>query len=124
MANANPFTRWAALPLLAAALACADTGSPAPAKPSPAAAPGNTQVTSEAKSPLTDAFIAQGSLHVFLERPASVTVYNARGQQIFHRDSHAALEVVPLHGATTGFVYLTVRAEKSEATRKLVYTGK
>jgi len=124
MANANPFTRWAALPLLAAALACADTGSPAPAKPSPEAKPGNTQVTSEAKSPLTDAFIAQGSLHVFLERPASVTVYNARGQQIFHRDSHATVETVPLQGATTGFVYLTVRAEKAEATRKLVYTGK
>ncbi len=132
MANVNPFTRWVALPLLAAALACADTGSPAPAKPSPEAKPGtsseakpgNSQVTSEAKSPLTDAFIAQGSLHVFLERPASVTVYNARGQQLFHRDSHTAVETVPLQGATTGFVYLTVRAEKMEATRKLVYTGK
>jgi hypothetical protein len=122
MANANPFPRWAALPLLAAALACADTGS-APAKASPAAKPGSTQVTSE-KSPLSDAFIAQGSLHVYLDRPASVTVYNARGQQIFHRDSHATVETVPLQGATTGFVYLTVRAEKSEATRKLVYTGK
>jgi|SRR4051812_29433512 len=124
MANANPFSRWAALPLLAAALACADTGSPAPANPSPDSKPGNTQVTSEAKSPLADAFIAQGSLHVFLDRPASVTVYNARGQQIFHRDSHAAVETVPLQGASTGFVYLTVRAEKTEATRKLVYTGK
>jgi hypothetical protein len=123
MANANPFSRWAALPLLAAALACADTGSPAPAKTSPEAKPGSTQVTSE-KSPLSDAFIAQGSLHVYLDRPASVTVYNARGQQIFHRDSHATVETVPLQGATTGFVYLTVRAEKSEATRKLVYTGK
>ena len=131
MANANPFPRWAALPLLAAALACADTGSPAPAKASPEAKPGtssqpklsSTQVTSE-KSPLSDAFIAQGSLHVYLDRPASVTVYNARGQQIFHRDSHATVETVPLQGATTGFVYLTVRAEKSEATRKLVYTGK
>src|SRR6478609_6022166 len=127
MANANPFSRWAALPLLAAALACADTGSPAPAKTSPEAQlvlgpkgealgkPGSTQVTSE-KSPLSDAFIAQGSLHVYLDRPASVTVYNARGQQIFHRDSHATVETVPLQGATTGFVYLTVRAEKSEAT--------
>jgi hypothetical protein len=132
MAKVNPFTRWAASPLLAAALACAGTGSPAPAKSSPEAKPGtqadskpsNTQVTSEAKSPLADAFIAQGSLHVFLERPASVTVYNARGQQIFHRDSHASVETVPLVGATTGFVYLTVRAEKAEATRKLIYTGK
>jgi hypothetical protein len=124
MANANPFTRWAALPLLAAALACADTGSPAPAKSVPEAKPGNTQVTSDARALLTDAFIAQGSLHVFLERPAAVTVYNARGQQVFHRDSHAAVETVPLQGVTTGFVYLTVRAEKAEATRKLVYTGK
>jgi len=73
---------------------------------------------------LADAFIAQGSLHVFLDRPASVTVYNARGQQIFHRDSHGPVETVPLLGATTGFVYLTVRAEKAEATRKLIYTGK
>jgi hypothetical protein len=132
MANANPFSKWAALPLLTAALACAGTGSPAPAKTSPEAKPAasseskpsNSQVTPEAKSPLSDAFIAQGSLHVFLERPASVTVYNARGQQIFHRDTHAAFETVPLQGATTGFVYLTVRAEKAEATRKLVYTGK
>jgi hypothetical protein len=29
-----------------------------------------------------------------------------------------------LQGITTGFVYLTVRAGKAEATRKLVYTGK
>jgi len=122
MANANPFSRWGALPLLAAALACAGTGSPAPA--SPEAKPGNTQVTSEAKSPLSDAFIAQGTLRVYLDRPAAVTVYNARGQQIFHRDSHAALETIPLQRITTGFVYLTVRAGKVEATRKLVYTGK
>jgi hypothetical protein len=124
MANANPFTRWGALPLLAAALACAGTGSPAPAQPVPEAKPGNTQVTSEAKSPLSDAFIAQGSLRVYLDRPASVTVYNARGQQIFHRDSQGPSETVPLQGASTGFVYLTVRAGKIEATRKLVYTGK
>jgi hypothetical protein len=34
------------------------------------------------------------------------------------------VETVPLAGITTGFVYLTVRAGKTEATRKLVYTGK
>lgn len=124
MANANPFSSWVAIPLLAAALASAGTGSPAPAKASPAADPSNTQVTQDAKSPLSDAFIAQGFLRVFLNHPASVTVYNIRGQQVFHRDSMGPVETVPLQGLTTGFVYLTVRAGKVEATRKLVYTGK
>jgi hypothetical protein len=124
MANANPFTRWVALPLLAAALATAGTDASAPAQASPEPKPGNTQVTSEAKSPLSDAFIAQGILRVYLDHPAAVTVYNARGQQVFHRDSMSPVESVPLQGITTGFVYLTVRVGKTEATRKLVYTGK
>jgi hypothetical protein len=117
------------LPLLATALAAADTAVPSPAQGAPAqnapeARPGNTQATSDLKSPLSDAFIAQGTLRVFLDHPASVTVYNARGQQVYHRDSMGPVETVPLQGITTGFVYLTVRAGKTEATRKLVYTGK
>lgn len=117
------------MPLLATALATAGTAVPvpsegAPAQGAPEPKPGNTQVTSEAKSPLSDAFIAQGTLRVFLDHPASVTVYNARGQQVYHRDSMGPVETVPLQGITTGFVYLTVRAGKTEATRKLVYTGK
>jgi hypothetical protein len=129
MANANPFTKWIALPLLATALAAAGTAVPVPSEGTPAqgapeAKPGNTQVTSDSKSPLSDAFIAQGTLRVFLDHPASVTVYNARGQQVYHRDSMGPVETVPLQGITTGFVYLTVRAGKTEATRKLVYTGK
>jgi hypothetical protein len=129
MANANPFTRWVALPLLATALATAGTDASAPVQGAPVqkapeAKPGNTQVTSDSKSPLSDAFIAQGTLRVFLDHPASVTVYNARGQQVYHRDSMGPVETVPLAGITTGFVYLTVRAGKTEATRKLVYTGK
>lgn len=63
-------------------------------------------------------------MRIFLDRPATVTVYNARGQQVFHRESQSLTETVPLQGITTGFVYLTVRAGKAEATRKLVYTGK
>lgn len=122
MANVNPFVRWGALPLLAAALSWG--GSESPAKPLPNANPGATPVAQEAKSPLSDAFIAQGLLRIFLDRPATVTVYNARGQQVFHRESQSLTETVPLQGITTGFVYLTVRAGKAEATRKLVYTGK
>lgn len=132
MANANPFTRWVALPLLATALATAGSGTSVPSpdasqsatKSATEAKPGNTQVTSDSKSPLSDAFIAQGTLRVFLDHPASITVYNARGQQVYHRDSMGPVETVPLQGITTGFVYLTVRAGKTEATRKLVYTGK
>jgi hypothetical protein len=129
MANANPFTRWIALPLLATALATAGTETSAPAQGAPTQAapeakPGNAQATVDAKSALSDAFISQGTLRVFLDHPASVTVYNARGQQVYHRDSMGPVETVPLLGFTTGFVYLTVRAGKTEATRKLVYTGK
>ncbi len=140
MANANPFTRWLALPLLATALATAGSGgsvsspgaaegttknaTPSAPAAKPEAKPSNAQVTSDSKSPLSDAFIAQGTLRVFLDHPASVTVYNARGQQVYHRDSMGPVETVPLQGITTGFVYLTVRAGKTEATRKLVYTGK
>lgn len=124
MANAKPSTRWAALPLLAAALAWAGPESPAPGKTLPESKPSNTPVTQEAKPPLADAFIAQGLLRVYLDRPATVTVFDLSGRQIFQRESQSLVETVPLQGITTGFVYLTVRAGKLEATRKLVYMGK
>lgn len=132
MANRFTLSRSGAVFLLAAGLACAGSPSPSPAfAPPPAAepAPSNPQGTPQPerpapKSALSDAFIAQGLLRIYLDRPASVTVYNSRGQQVFHLDTERALESVPLHGITTGFVYLTVRAGSVETTKKLVYTGK
>lgn len=82
--------------------------------PSPAAA----------KPILGEAFIAQDVLRIFLNRPASISLYNARGQQVFHLDSRSPVEFVPLFGMNTGFLYLTVRSGQSELTKKLVYTGK
>jgi hypothetical protein len=76
------------------------------------------------KPALADAFIAQTVLRVYLNRPASVSVYNSRGQQVFHVESQRTLETVPLLGVNTGFVYLTVRTAQGETTRKLVFTGK
>jgi hypothetical protein len=96
--------------------------APAPAKASPG---GNLQGTVAPAQPiLGDAFIAQNLLRIYLNRPAAVSVFNSRGQQIFHMESQRALETVPLQGITTGFVYLTVRAGQVELTKKLVYTGK
>jgi len=77
-----------------------------------------------AKPILGEAFIAQNQLQVYLNRPAAIFVYNARGQQIFHSDSQASMESVPLLGVNSGFLYLTVRAGQTELTKKLVYTGK
>jgi hypothetical protein len=128
MAKGTLISKWGAASLLAAALAWGGTDASAPLKPEAKdAKPGNAQVTpapAKGDSPLSEAFIAQSLLRVYLDRPASVTVYNARGQQIFRRDSFGPVETVPLQGITTGFVYLTVRAGKVEATRKMVYTGK
>lgn len=76
------------------------------------------------KAALADAFIAQSVLRVYLDRPASITVFNSRGQQVAHLDSRRAMEAVPLQGITTGFIYLTVRTAQGELTKKLVYTGK
>jgi hypothetical protein len=143
-----------ALPLLAAALVWAESpaasakaalplpaksakpalGPESPAKARPASPsaqapdPGTLQATAPAQPAplpvLADAFIAQNALRVYLNRSASVTVYNSRGQQIFHRDSQRSLETVPLQGMSTGFLYLTVRGGLVETTKKLVYTGK
>jgi len=85
---------------------------------------GNTQVTPETIPALGDAFIAQNELRIFLNRPAAISVFNARGQMVFHLDSHRAWESVPLSGVTTGFLYLTVREGQVESTKKFVYTGK
>ncbi|MDB5050053.1 MAG: hypothetical protein JWO30_3124 [Fibrobacteres bacterium] len=97
------------------------------------ATPGNAQGTvdpasepanSASKPILADAFIAQTALRVYLNRPAAIFVYNSRGQQVYHLDSERAMEVVPLQGMSTGFVYLTVRTAQGEMTKKLVFTGK
>jgi hypothetical protein len=70
------------------------------------------------------AFIAQNLLRIYLNGPASLSVYNSRGQQICHMDSRRPLEAVPLAGVSTGFIYLTVHTAQGEMTKKLVYTGK
>lgn len=132
MANRFTLSRWGAIFVMASALARAESPAPSPSIAPPPAAesvPGNPHVTPQAerpsaKSALSDAFIAQGLLRIYLDRPASVTVYNSRGQQVFHLESERALESVPLHGLSTGFLYLTVRAGNVETTKKLVYTGK
>jgi hypothetical protein len=85
---------------------------------------GTVEPSALPKPVLADAFIAQTVLRVYLNRPASVSVYNSRGQQVFHAESQRTLESVPLTGITTGFFYLTVRSGHTETTRKLLYTGK
>jgi hypothetical protein len=78
----------------------------------------------KAAEPLGDGFISLGVLHISLNRPASVTLHNAGGQLLFHLDSFRSSEILPLQGINAGFLYLTLRAGKSEITKKLVYTGK
>jgi hypothetical protein len=81
-------------------------------------------VKDSSKQGLGDAFIAQNTLRVYLERPVSISVFNVRGQLVFRQDSERALEIIPLSGMPTGFLYLTLRSGNNELTKKLVYTGK
>ena len=139
---------WGALTLLAASLGWPGTAVPAkpatapialsdrpaaaqaaeaPAPADPSALPGSNAQVTQAPDPkplLSDAFIAQSVLRVYLNHPASVSVYNSRGQQVFHLDTQKDAETIRLQGITTGFVYLVVRAGPVEMTKKLVYTGK
>ncbi|MEO7425196.1 MAG: hypothetical protein ABI036_08410 [Fibrobacteria bacterium] len=92
--------------------------------PAITAAPASEAVPVTSKPILADAFIAQTVLRVYLNRPAAISVFNARGQQIFHLDSQRPMEAVPLLGISTGFIYLTVRTAQGEMTKKLVFTGK
>jgi hypothetical protein len=78
----------------------------------------------ETRDVLGDAFIFQNTLRIYLSRPATVTVYNARGQLLHHIESSSPLEVLPLSSVNTGFLYLTIRAGQLELTKKLVYSGK
>lgn len=103
----------------------ARTPLPAPGTPVVTGSPQGTVEPAAAVKPiLAEAFIAQAVLRVYLNRPASVYVYNSRGQQVFHVDSRHELESVPLLGINTGFIYLTVRTAQGEMTKKLVFTGK
>lgn len=86
-------------------------------------APG-TPAQESPKPALAEAFIAQTVLRVYLNHPASLYVYNSRGQQIYRLDTQRPMEAVPLQGMSTGFVYLTVRTAQGEMTKKLVFTGK
>jgi hypothetical protein len=92
--------------------------------PAITAEPASEAVPVTPKPILADAFIAQTVLRVYLNRPAAISVFNARGQQIFHLDSQRPMEAVPLLGISTGFIYLTVRTAQGEMTKKLVFTGK
>lgn len=79
----------------------------------------------ESRKPiLGDALISQNTLRIFLDRPASISVFNARGQLVFHQDSQRQMETLPLQGMQTGFLYLTLRSGSNELTKKLLYTGK
>lgn len=73
---------------------------------------------------LGDGFIVQNSLRVYLGRPAAISLYNARGQLLYHAESSRPMETVPLNGVNAGFLYLTLRAGQLELTKKLVYSGK
>ena len=98
----------------------APSAKEAKAKPSekkPAARP-------RVHEPLGEGRISQDVLAISLRRPASIALHNARGQLVFHLDSFRAVEILPLKGLSTGFLYLTLRAGKVEFTQKLVYTGK
>lgn len=113
------------VPAPAAVASKAPLAAPAKAsKPKTSPAPGAEAIPAAPKPILADAFIAQNVLRVFLNRPAAISVFNSRGQQVFHLDSRRSLEAVPLQGISTGFVYLTVRTAQGEMTKKLVYTGK
>lgn len=73
---------------------------------------------------LGEAFIAQSSLRIYLNRPAVISLHDARGQTLFHLETSRPTEVLPLAGLPTGFLYLTLRSGQIELTKKLVYTGK
>lgn len=78
----------------------------------------------KSKISLGDAFISQNTLRIYLERPTQIFVYDARGQIVFHVDSHRAMETLPLYGMSAGFLYLTLRSGPLELTKKILYTGK
>jgi hypothetical protein len=97
--------------------------------PQPAATSGKKPVDGKSKpairqETLGEAFITQNTLQVYLDRPVSVSLYNARGQLLYHFDSFRPLETLPLKGVNAGFLYITLRAGLLETTQKLVYTGK
>lgn len=129
-----------ALLLLTASASASASGTPAKpiavsaSKSKPAAAKAPEAKVSGKKAPgvkaeaaresIGDAFISQNTLRVYLGRPATVTLHNARGQLLFQVESSRPMEALPLGGVTTGFLYLTLRAGPLELTKKLVYSGK
>jgi len=76
------------------------------------------------KPTLGDAFIFQNTLQVFLDRPLTLSLYNAQGQLVYHQDSQRKVETIPLQGIQAGFLYLTMRSGNAELTKKLLYTGR
>ena len=102
-----------------------ETRTPALPSARPEAKP--VEKAKSAKSPrasLGDAFIAQNAVRVYLGRPMTISLHNARGQLLYHLESSRPMEVLPLNGVNTGFLYVTLRAGQLELTKKLVYSGK
>jgi hypothetical protein len=77
-----------------------------------------------AKVELGEGSVVQNELFVRLNRPVSISLFNTRGELLFHMDSFRVSESFPLAGVNAGFLYLTLRAGSVETTQKLVYTGK
>lgn len=77
-----------------------------------------------AKVALGDGFIAQNAVRVYLGRPMTISLHNARGQLLYHLESSRPMEALPLSGVNAGFLYLTLRAGSQELTKKLVYSGR
>jgi hypothetical protein len=99
--------------------------SAAKAKPSPAnASQTQAPVKDVPKVTLGDGFISQNTLRIYLDAPVAISVFNTRGQLVYHLDSQQKMVLVPLQGIPTGFLYLTLRSGQNELTKKLVYTGK
>ncbi len=75
-------------------------------------------------NPIGEVSISQSFIRIYLQKPANITLYNARGQIIYHMESQRQIEILPLQGLQPGFIYLSLRVGKEEFTKKLVYTGK
>lgn len=69
-------------------------------------------------------FVSQSTLSVGLREKATLTVIDARGQQLIRLQGHRGWQQVPLRGVDYGFLILTVQEGGHKRTYRFLHDGR
>jgi hypothetical protein len=114
---------WMSAGLLGLALSVSGVWADQPAAKTPATH-AKPIAASLAANDLGEAVLANQVLRVVLRTPATLSLFNSRGQLLYSAQGRKGLEIIPLKSIDFGFLYLTLRQGQVEQTFRLLHDGK